>query len=209
MGELVPITNRDAFVAMAMTDAAFDSARRYGAVGIDADLEAMTVIAHDIGFIKEPVVGTLPPLVLVAREAGKVRSVVGDWDHRLPATTADPQTGRYFSVTELGSDRPNTAPREQLVGIARAMGATAFYEISIHDWNGPHVEAFAKALLTGKRPLDLPPPRHPIVRVGKFFADPLTGDGQKMHRIYSARDHQPPFADPFTIRRAGSDLAPA
>lgn len=184
-----------------MTPATFDHAQRSGIKRIQANSDAVQRIAQEAEFVEsdEP----LPPLLLVARSSEAARNWITRWDYRLPTHNQAPTTGRFFAATELEQDPIASHNHEQLVRLARQLGATAFHEISIRDWSlqgrRHHAAALATALLFGERPLILPPKPPLPQQVLHTFTGAFGEEVRKQRRLNRIKDHRPPLPPPFTL----------
>jgi len=204
-GELTRITKENAPpIFLAMTGAAFDAARQEGVVGVGADLQAMADIAHDLSVIKSAEPSLLPPMILVARDTTPGREY--SHDELLPSNKGTAQTGMFFSVGELTSERPQTANRRHLEAVAHYIGVKTFTEISISSWRNTstHARAFGHALTTGQRPVDLPPARTIGGKILNFLASGFDERGAGVRAV----ERQRPMKPPFTFRYRDTDLQP-
>jgi hypothetical protein len=188
-------------VAIALTPAAFDALYRDNVLRVEPDLDAMAYIGGEVGFIT--VGESLPPLVLVTRDASPRQRIIGGWDMRLPVDTSSPDSGQYLSATELSSVDPRSFTREALARTAKGMGATALTEITMPGWTPTdreeHAALFASALLLGQRPLDLPPRRNIGLRIARDVQGAFGDTRQSLGRINAVRRHGPPLPEPFIV----------
>lgn len=196
-------------VAMVMTGPAYNRAEQSGVLGVEADLEAMAPIARHVGAIANNDVSLVPPQLFIARDSGRGRAYVVNWDTRAPLDAASPASERYFWATDLGDNRPRSSERAQLIRMAHSIGAPVITELSVPDWGDEagFARVYATALLFGQKPLDTSAERPPLLsRVASEFAASLSGKTNKKLRLLSevdemARSQTAPLAPPFVIHR--------
>lgn len=197
-------------VGLVLTGAAYSMANELGIGEIKPDVDAMAEIADCVG--AEMPNGTLPPLLVVARETPAGPSLRRDTE--LPAHQGQDLSAMYHFAHDIGSESTLSTNRDQLVRTARSFGATALTEVSIVSWRQStqeHVRAFAAGLVLGdaRKPLDLPPAPNAVGGVIGFFKKGLISDSSQL----AQRDRvlqNPNLPSPFIFKnRTGTviDLA--
>ncbi len=205
MKDLRIYNHPDSPIAIAMTGAAFAAAQEWQVTGIEANLDAMRTIAQEAGFIAAH--ETLGPQVLVLRDLQPGREHIARKDSNLPIHAGEPTSGRYFTVADLTSNRPDSGSYHEVVEYAKGIGAPALTEVSITGW-GPKESQFraayyAAGLLLGQKPLDLPPDPGRLGRLWKELRNPfggnLTGTDAQHRLVGRLKRGDPRLPDPFRI----------